>query len=38
MKKIVLVARQDIIDSSLKRIHDDTGRMALDGIRYGKVH
>ena len=38
MKKIVLVARQDIIDPSLKRIHDDTGRMALDGIRYGKVH
>ena len=38
MKKIVLVARQDIIDFSLKRIHDDTGRMALDGIRYGKVH
>ena len=38
MKKIVLVARQDIIDSSLKHIHDDTGRMALDGIRYGKVH
>ena len=37
MKKIVLVARQDIIDSSLKRIHDDTGRMALDGIRYGKI-
>ena len=38
MKKIVLVARQDIIDSSLKHIHDDTGRIALDGIRYGKVH
>ena len=38
MKKIVLVARQDIIDSSLKHVHDDTGRMALDGIRYGKVH
>ncbi len=37
MKKIVLVARQDIIDSSLKHIHDDTGRMALDGIRYGKI-
>lgn len=37
MKKIVLVARQNIIDPSAHRIHDDQGRCALDGIRFGKV-
>lgn len=37
MKKIVLVARQDIKSTSTFRTHDDTGRIALDGIRYGKA-
>lgn len=36
MKKIVLVARKNIISPSQKRIHDDQGLKALDGIRYGK--
>ena len=38
MKKIVLVARQDVINPSTHRIHDDKGLFALDGIRYGQVH
>lgn len=37
MKKIKLVARQDIIDHSTGRIHNDEGLLALDGIRYGKA-
>lgn len=35
MKKIQLVARQNIIDASRDYIHNDEGRRALDGIRFG---
>ena len=37
MKKIQLVARQNIINPSTHQFHDDQGRRALDGIRYGKI-
>lgn len=37
MKKIQLVARQDIINPYTHRVHDDCGRTALDGIWYGRV-
>lgn len=36
MKKIVLVARKNIISTSQKRFHDDQGLKALNGIRYGR--
>lgn len=36
MKKIVLVARKNIINPSTQRIHNDLGLKALDGIQYGR--
>ncbi len=37
MKKICLVARQNIINANGGGYHNDEGRRALDGIRYGAV-
>ena len=37
MKKICLVARQNIINTNGGGYHNDEGRRALDGIRYGAV-
>lgn len=37
MKKVALVARQNIVNPMTGRVHDDTGLRALDGIRYGKM-
>ena len=37
MKKICLVARQNIINANGSGYHNDEGRRALDGIRYGAV-
>lgn len=37
MKKIFLVARQNIINTNGGGYHNDEGRRALDGIRYGAV-
>lgn len=37
MKKICLVARQNIINANGGGYHNDEGRCALDGIRYGAV-
>ena len=37
MKKICLVARQNIINANGGGYHNDEGRYALDGIRYGAV-
>lgn len=36
MKKICLIARQDILTPAGDRFHDDEGRRALDGIRNGR--
>ena len=37
MKKICLVARQNILNANGGGYHNDEGRYALDGIRYGAV-
>ena len=37
MKKICLVARQNILNANGGGYHNDEGRRALDGIRYGAV-
>ena len=37
MKKICLIARQNIINANGGGYHNDEGRRALDGIRYGAV-